>query len=79
LQSEDFVHVFQSDLSYDSVLAIKCSYAFVHMCGLNDVFWHVAWSLSTLCSWWISSPVCIFGTQVQKNASWNSNYFSLWG
>jgi len=31
LQSVDFVQVFQSYLSYDSVFAFKCSYPFVHM------------------------------------------------
>jgi len=31
LQSVDFVQVFESDLSYDSVFALKCSYPFDHM------------------------------------------------
>jgi len=77
LQPADFVQVspcnqqilFQSDLSYGSVVDLKSFYHFIYICGL-DGFQHVLIeSSSTSCSSWILSLVRIIGAQNQEISS----------
>jgi len=65
LQSVDFAQAFQSDLPHDSVLVLKYSCPFIHICGL-DGCQHV---LVIKKSSWISCLVRIFEPQDQKHSS----------
>jgi len=59
--------VFQSDLSWDLVFALKCSYPFVHKHGLHDGFQHVIMINLTRLTDFISFSH--IGTQDQDNSS----------